>query len=237
MGKGFVSTFWSASDTDFKNLSSNFGWCPTLDRGLSLPFDQQVTLTLKTVVPTLDGGCLCLLISKWNWLKNISSNFGKGIVSTFWSASDTDFKNLSSNFGWGEGCLCLLISKWHWLWKPKFQLWTGGLSPPFDQQVTLTPKTVSSNFEWWGVVSAFDQQVTLTLKCKFQLWMGEGVVSAFWSASDTDFKNLSSNFGWGRGCLCLLISKCHWLQKPKFQLWTRGLSLSFDQQGTLTSKT
>ena len=38
-----VPTSWSACDTDFKNISSNL-----LNGGLSLPFDQQMTLTSKT---------------------------------------------------------------------------------------------------------------------------------------------------------------------------------------------
>ena len=62
----------------------------------------------------------------------------------------------------------------------------GGLSPPFDQQMTLSPKILSPNFGW-GLSPTFDQQVTLSPKHLSQLWMG--------------------------GCLCLLISKWHGVQK------------------------
>ena len=43
----------------------------------------------------------------------------------------------------------------------------GGLSPPFDQQVRVTLKTVVLTLDG-GLSLPFDQQVTLTLKCKFQ---------------------------------------------------------------------
>ena len=113
-----VSTFWSASDTDFKNLSPKFrcDGVPALAENTFCNFQE--------VSPP--------------WQRVPSGAFVD--VSAFWSANDTDFKNVSSNFMDG-GCLCLLISKWHWLQKCKFQLYGWGLSPPFDQQVTLTSKT------------------------------------------------------------------------------------------------
>ena len=98
-----------------------------------------------------------------------------GGVSTFWSASNTDFKNLSSNFLVGRKLV----------------------------------------FSFW---SASD---TESKKPKCELWMG--VTSTLWSASDTDFKNLSSNFMDG-GCLCLLISKAHWLQNLSPNLRCDGVS-------------
>ena len=147
--------------------------------------------------------------------ENLSANFGWGVASTFWSANDTDFKNLS--FNWLDGgCLCLLISKWHWHQKPKSQLnmwWCLHLGREHLLELL-----------WMS--PPFDKQVTLTSRTKVPtLWMG--------------------------GCLCLLINKWHWLQKPKTQLkmwWCLHLgrehllqhlwmSLPFDQQVTLTSKT
>ena len=134
-------------------------------------------------------------------------------------------------------------SMWHWLQKPKSQLkmwWCLHLgrehlmellwmSLPFDSKghwlQNLSPNlrcdgvsTLVENTFWsfCGCPLPFDQQVTLTSKTKVPtLWMG--FVSAFWSAKDTDFKNQSSNFMDGV-CLCLLISKGHWLQKTKSQL-------------------
>ena len=167
-----VSAFWSASDTDFKNLSlgvSTF-WSAsdTYFKNLSLVVSLLIRVSLPLGVFTYWSGCHCLLISKWHWLQKpkfklslaqVVSTFWTPSaafedVSTIWSASDTDFKNLSSNFHW----------------------W--GLSPPFDQQVTLTWKTyvwVSTPFDWcvstFGclhffirVSLPFDQQVTLTSK-------------------------------------------------------------------------
>ena len=153
-----------------------------------------------------------LLISKWHLTS-------RGVVSAFWSASDTDFKNL--NVFWS---VCLfplirvsppLVIKWHWLQKPKFgclTFWSGCLcllirmSLPFDQQVTLTSKTYFPTFtrgvrgclhllisKWHltsrEVVSAFWLGCLCLLISKFD--QGDQGVSAFRSASDTDFKNLS----------------------------------------------
>ena len=144
----------------------------------------------------------------------------------FWSASVSAF--------W-SGCLHLLISKWHWLQKPKFQL-SSGLSPPFDQQVTLTSKISLDISTFWSGCLHLWLHLLFWSGC-LHLW----VSPAFWS-----------------GCLHLLISKWHWLQKPKFgclhllirvfppfdqgvsAFWSAsdtgcGMSLPFDQQVTLTS--
>ena len=225
-----VSAFWSASDTDFKNLSlgvSTF-WSECLHLSVSLP-----------------------LISKWHWLQKPKFKlFGWGVVSTFWSASDTNFKNLSLGVSaFLSGCLCLLIR----------------VSLPFDQGVSAFWSASDTDFKNLSLgVSTFWSEclhlwVSLPLiskwhwlqKPKFQcLHLLIGVspplgVSSFWSASDTDFNNLSwvsppfdqgvSTFGclcllirvspplgvsafWS-GCFCHLISKWHWLQKPKSKLW------------------
>ena len=165
-------------------------------------------------------GCLSLLISKWHF-KNLSLNFHWwGVVSIFWSTSDTDIKNLSLGvYTLWSGCFhllmrvpLLLISKSHWLQKPKFQHSPGGLSPTFDQQVILTCKW------YWLQKPKFG---CLHLLISVSLPFDQGV-STFRSASDTDFKNLSLGVSafWS-GCLWLLIR----------------MSLPFDQQVTLTSKT
>ena len=165
-GSGVVSTFWSANDT----------W---LQGGLSLPFDQQVTLNPNTCPNFRCGGVSALAENSFcsiqelspPWQRTPSAAFED--VSTIWSASDTDFKNLSSNFHW----------------------W--GLPPPFDQQVILTSKTYVLPFTSGGSSPPFVQQVT-------------------------DFKNLSLGvYTFWSGCFHLLIR----------------VSLPFDQQVTLTSKT
>ena len=187
---GVVSIIWSASNTDFKNLSLGVYtfWSGCLYLWVSQLFDQGVS----TFWSACDTD-----------FKNLSSNFHWWVVSIFWSASDNDFKNLSSNFQEGE------------------------LSPPFDQQVThwLQKPKFGCICLFIRVSLPFDQLVTLTLK---NLSLG---VSTFWSASDTYFKNLSlvvslfirvslplGVFTYWSGCHCLLISKWHWLQKPKFKL-------------------
>ena len=196
LSAAFLSTFWSASDTDLKNLS--FGCLHLLIR-VSQSFDQQVTppkfhliskwywlqkpkfgclcllirVSLPLGVSTFWSWCLCLLISKWYWLQKPKFQLSLGVVSTFWSASDTDFKNLTC---------------------PTF---TGGVSTFWSASDTDF-KNLISNFHW-------------------------GVVSTFWSASDTDFKNLTLGVSaFQSGCLHLLISKWHWLQKPNFQISLGG---------------
>ena len=105
----------------------------TLDAWVVCLFDQQVTLTLKTQVLTLD------VVWKWknyckvcyiyiNPKKQVLPLDRDGGVSIFWSASDNEPKNPSSNF------------------------LDGGLSLPFDQEVTLSPKTKVLDFKG-GVVS------------------------------------------------------------------------------------
>ena len=158
-----VSTFWSASDTDFKNLSL----------GVSA-FDQGVSGFWL--------GCLHLLIrvssKTWLWF-HLHPPFHQD-VSAFWSTSDTDFKNLSPNFDQcGSGCLHLSASDTDFknLSLGVSAFWSGCLcllirmSLPFDQQVTLTSKTLSKFHQGGqGLSPPFDQQMTLDFK---------GVVSAF----------------------------------------------------------
>ena len=165
-----VSTFWSASDTDFKNLSlgiytfwscvsafwsgrlhlliSTWHWlqksmfgCLHLLIRVSLPFDQQVTLTSKTYCSNFHWvvrGHLHLLISKWHLTS-------RGVVSAFWSASDTESKtpvptlDVVVSLPWQRIASaafrsCLHLGREHLLQLLK-------MSPPFDQQVTLTSKT------------------------------------------------------------------------------------------------
>ena len=154
-------------------------------------------------VPAFWSGCFCHLISKWHWLQKPKSKLWQGVVSVFWSASDIDFKNLSlgvSTFSSGCLCLlirylCLLISKWHWLQKPKCQLLLGCL------------------YLWSASDTDFKTKVWyLHLLIKVSPPLG---VSALWS-----------------GCLCLLISKWHWLQKPKSQLWWGFVSVFWSASDT-----
>ena len=129
-------------------------------------------------------------------------------VSTFWSANETDFKNLSPNFLDGGGCLPLLINKWHWVQKNLGHNFGWGLSPPHVNMrcSLLTIKFGNKRIAVRNLLYIHNSQ-----KSKIQCfgWM---FVSAFWSESDTDFKNLSSNF------------------------LMRRLSPPFDQQVTLSSK-
>ena len=222
-----VSAFWSTSDTDFKNLS------PTLDVAVSTPWWRSGCFQ------PFDQGFSAFWSASDTDFKNLSSNFHWwGVVSTFWSTSDTDFKNLTLGvYTLWSGCFHLwmrvplpLISKSHWLQKPKFQHSPGGLSPTFDQQVILTCKW------YWLQKPKFG---CLHLLISVSLPFDQGV-STFRSASDTDFKNLSLGVSafWYR-CLCLLISKWHWLQKPKFGHLHPLIRVfpPFDQQMTLTSNT
>ena len=105
-----------------------------------------------------------------------------------------------------------------------------GLSPPFDQQVTLSPRNQYSNLGW-GLSLPFDQQVTLRPKILSPIF-GWGVISAFWSASDTESQNPKSQLWMGVVSTFWSASDTE-SQKLKFQLWM-GLSLPFDQQVTLS---
>ena len=192
-----VSAFWSASDTDFKNLSlgvSTF-WSAsdTYFENLSLVVSLFIRVSLPLGVFTYWSGCHCLLISKWHWLQKPKFKLSLAeVVSTFWSASDTDFKNLCLGvYTFWLVCLYLWVS-------PLFHqgvsaFWSasdidfknlssnfqeGELSPPFDQQVThwlqkpkfgclcllirVSPLWVLQLFDQG--VPLFDQQVTLTSK-------------------------------------------------------------------------
>ena len=207
-----VSTIWSASDTDFKNLSSNFHWW-----GLSPPFDQQVILTSKTYVwvsPHFDQGvstfgclfwsqCLHLLISKWHWLQKPKFQLSLvGVVSTFWPAHDTDFKHLSLGVpAFWSGCLHLF--------------WSGCLHLLIRVSLTLFPPSFHQD------VSAFWSTSDTDFK---NLCLG---VYTFWSASDTDFKilHLGVSIFWSG---CFDFAFLH----PFIRV-----SPPFDQQVTLTSKT
>ena len=267
-----VSAFWSASDTDFKNLSlgvSTF-WSAsdTYFKNLSLVVSLFIRVSLPLGVFTYWSGCHCLLISKWHWLQKPKFKLSLAqVVSTFWSASNTDMKNL-----------CLGV---YTIWGVCLYLW---VSPLFHQGVSAfwsasdnDFKNLSPNFRMWWVVSAIWSARDILLQKAVQelsppfgrespLWvlqLFDQDVSTIWSASDTDFKNLSSNFHWGvvstfwsasdndfknlsldistfwSGCLHLWVHL----------LFDQGLSTFgcvcflirvsplFDQQVTLTSKT
>ena len=130
------------------------------------------------------GGCLHLLINKWHWLQkpNFQLGLGEGgLVSTCWSTSDTDFKNLSSNFGWGrEGMSLPLISKWHWLLKPNFQLWpVGGCLCPL---ISNWHWLLKPSFQLWPVGCCHCLLISnwhWLQKHNFQLWGREGLSPPF----------------------------------------------------------
>ena len=86
---GVVSTFWSANDTESQDPKSQLWmgvvsifWSgndtksqtpvPTLDGGLSLPFDQQVTWSPKNLSPNITYGGVTILTQ---------------ITSSFWEVS------------------------------------------------------------------------------------------------------------------------------------------------------
>ena len=131
-----VSAFWSASYTESKNQSSTFGglslpsaymrcYLLTIRYGIVGTPLSWLLYIHNSQNPKLQlvgwGCCLCLLISKWHWLQKPMSqlmmwwclHLGRKHplqvfpnVSAFWSASYTESKNLSSNFG---GCLWLVL--------------------------------------------------------------------------------------------------------------------------------
>ena len=197
--------FWSQCKllikiTDFKTLCSNFDWGR---EGLSPHFDQQLTLTSKPYVPTLAGGgraCLHILINKWHWL--LKSKF------QFWPV---------------RGCLHLLLSKWHWLQKHNFPLCMGegGLVSTFWSATYTDFKTLCSNFDWGreGLSPHFDQQLTLTSKPYVPTLAG-GERACLHILINKWHWLLKSKFQFWpvRGCLHLLLSKWHWLQKHNFPL-------------------
>ena len=212
-----VSTFWSASDTDMKNLCLGVYtfWLVCLYLWVSPLFHQGVSafwsasdIDFKNLSSNFHwrGSCLHHLISKWHTdCKNLSLG-----VSAFWSGC--------LHFGCCSFLIRVfhcLISKWHWLQKPKFQLSLGGClhlliskwqwlqKPKFGHLhllIRVSPPLGASAF-WSG-----------SLHLWVCLLFDQGL-STLWSASDTDFKNLNPNFHQGE------------------------LSPSFDQQATLTSKT
>ena len=148
---------------------------------------------------------------------------GGGLSLCFWSASDTESKNLSPNIRYG-GVTTLAQNT------SSFQ----EVSPPRQRHLVLMRcyllaiqvenETIavrsllyihnSKNTKlqlWVGFVSTFwSASDTESKKPKSQLWMQ--VVSTFWSANDTETKKFKSQL-WMGGCLHLLISKWHWVLK------------------------
>ena len=157
-----------------KILSCNFEW------GLSLPFDQQVTLSPKNLSPNIRYGGVTTLAQNTSSFQEVSPPRQRHLVlmrcylltiqvgncnnccekPTIYTYLQ---KYLSCNFG-VEVCLYLLISKWHWVQENLSPNFGCRLSLPFDQQVTLSPRNPKSQL-WIGVLSLpFDQQVTLESK-------------------------------------------------------------------------
>ena len=152
--------------------------------------------------------------------KILSSNFGWGVVSTFWSASDTESK------------------------KPKSQLWVGGLSLHFWSPSDTESKNLAPNIRYGGVTtlaqttSSFQEvspprQRHLVLMTCYLLTIQVGNNKEFlWEAYYIYItqKILSSNFGWG----VVLISKWHWVHKSS--TLDGGLSLHFWSASDTESK-
>ena len=116
---------------------------PMLARGLSLPFDQQVTLSPKNLSPNFRWGCLCLLISKQHWIQKTHPNISCGGVSTL--AENTCSFQVSPP--WQRHLvlmrcylLTIQVDMKELLWEVCY--------------ICITPKNQSSNFGW-GVVSVF----------------------------------------------------------------------------------
>ena len=88
---GIVSAFWSASDTESKNLSSNF-----LDGGLVSAIWSASDTESKNLSPNFRCGGVSALAENTSsfqevsppWQRTPSTAFVD--VSTFWSASDTN---------------------------------------------------------------------------------------------------------------------------------------------------
>ena len=178
-----------------KKLSPNFEW------GFSPPFDQQMTLSLRNLSPNIRCGGV-------STLEQITCSFQE--VSPPRQGHLVLMRCYLLTIQVGNETIIMRSRLYiHNSKKPTFQIWMGGLSPPFDQQVTLSSKILSPSFGWglsltfyqlvtlspkilnpsfgWGVISAFcSANDTQTKKFKSQLWMGD--VSALWSASDTESK-------------------------------------------------
>ena len=112
----------------------------------SLLSDQQVTPSPKNLSPNMRCGGVSALVENTCSFQEMSLPWQRhlvligGIVSTFSSASDTEPQKLKS-----QPCRVVV--------SPKVEAPSAhrGLSPPFHQQVTLSPKNLSPNFG--GVVS------------------------------------------------------------------------------------
>ena len=137
-----------------------------------------------------EGGGLFLLISKWHWVQKPKFQlfgWGREVVFSFWSASDTESKKNQVSTLDG-GYLHLLISKWHWFQKPKFQIYGWGVVSAFCSASDTDFEKLSPNFRCDGVSTLAETTFCIFVE-----------VPTSWSACDTDFKNLSSNFLDGGG--------------------------------------
>ena len=187
--------------------------------------------------------------------KNLHSKFGWGVVSTIWSASDTEFQNPKSQLWMGVVSDFLSASNTE-SQNPKSQLWMGGLSLPFDQQMTLRQKNLSPNFGW-GLSLPFDQQVTLSPKnltlCPKILSPNIRYGGVTTLAQNTfSFQQVSPprqrHLVFMR-CYLLTIQVgneriavrsllyIHNSKNPNFKLWVGGCLCVFDQQVTLSPNT
>ena len=121
--------------------------------GLSLPFDQQVTLSPRKLSPNIRYGGVSTLAQNTSSFQEVSPPRQRHLNIKRYYLLTIQVENETIAV---RSLLYIHNSK-----NPKFQLWVGGLSLPFDQQVTLHPKNLNPNFGW-GLSLPFDQQVTLS---------------------------------------------------------------------------
>ena len=151
---GLYLPFDHKSDTESKNPKTQ-PWLGVVSILVENTFCSSHGHSTKMI--TIPWQCLCMpsldmkeLLSEASYIyitpKNLSSNFGWGVVSVL------SPKNLSPNFGW-EDCLHLLISKWHWLQKT--------LIPTLDVVVYLP--------WWWTPSVAFRRCLCLGREHLLQL--------------------------------------------------------------------
>ena len=190
-----------------------------MDGGLSPPFDQQVTLSPRNLSPNVRCGGVSALA------ENTFCSFQK--VSPLWQRHLVLMRCylLTIQFGNERTVVRRLLYK-HISKNHKFQLWMGGLSPPFDQQVTLSPKNLSPNVRCGGV-SALPENTFCSFQKVSPLWQRHLVLMRCYLLT-IQFgnertvvrrllcKHISKNHKfqlWSGDCLHLLISKWHWVQK------------------------
>ena len=161
MGGGLSLCFWSASDTESKNISPNirYGGVTTLTQNTSSfqevsPPRQRHLVLMRCYLLAIQVENETIAVRSLLYMHNSKKTklqLWVGFVSTFWSASDTESKKPKSQL-WMQVVSTFWSANDTETKKFKSQLWMGvtTLSPPFDQQMTLSPKILSPNFGWGG---------------------------------------------------------------------------------------